>query len=598
MKKLISLVLALAMIMMVGAAFADTATLAKDAGIEIIGLETGDSVKIYQVLQWNTNVGWGKTTAFNSLKDASVTTLVGQPGTIDPATNTVVGAVSGALTPAIATEIKGIYDANPTMNYAASADARKLTDGFGVAFTDIPAGLYMALITSGSSIVTYNPVFVSCDYSRGNDDPLSLYANLTVANVGYAKKTTDFEVDKLVKDAEGTAFDEWATAEKDEILTFTVDTTIPSYYANEWDVDKIAYAVKDHLNGLALVNDPTHVPQVQVKPVASTGNFTDLAATNYTLSAANGSTDLTLDIAAAYLKTIEGPYSLKLTYYAKVTDAAVTNVSATDNKVTVEYSNDPTDSTKKGTKHDITNHYKFALDAELFGDSEYHTSELVKVGLDGAGQPIYEKTGYSNYSTHSALEGAKFGLYNTKDAALAAMNTPNDGTGLISNADGKFLIGNLDAGTYYLVETKAPDGYIRDNTIYEIVITATEKHVTIDDGDCTFTTDVLDTYTVKINAIEGSTTTTIATSTYTMEYTGTPTNGTYTLETIKLKSSSKVTEEEKENHPEDNTSEIRNRKGTELPSTGGIGTTIFYIVGGILLVGAAVILVARRKAQD
>ena len=44
--------------------------------------------------------------------------------------------------------------------------------------------------------------------------------------------------------------------------------------------------------------------------------------------------------------------------------------------------------------------------------------------------------------------------------------------------------------------------------------------------------------------------------------------------------------------------EIENNKGTELPSTGGIGTTIFYILGGLLVVGAAVVLVARRKAHD
>jgi fimbrial isopeptide formation D2 family protein/LPXTG-motif cell wall-anchored protein len=43
---------------------------------------------------------------------------------------------------------------------------------------------------------------------------------------------------------------------------------------------------------------------------------------------------------------------------------------------------------------------------------------------------------------------------------------------------------------------------------------------------------------------------------------------------------------------------VDNNKGTELPSTGGIGTTIFYIVGGILLVGAAIILVSRRKAHE
>lgn len=43
---------------------------------------------------------------------------------------------------------------------------------------------------------------------------------------------------------------------------------------------------------------------------------------------------------------------------------------------------------------------------------------------------------------------------------------------------------------------------------------------------------------------------------------------------------------------------VVNNQGNELPETGGIGTTIFYILGGLLVVGAAVILVARRKAQD
>ena len=43
---------------------------------------------------------------------------------------------------------------------------------------------------------------------------------------------------------------------------------------------------------------------------------------------------------------------------------------------------------------------------------------------------------------------------------------------------------------------------------------------------------------------------------------------------------------------------VVNKTGVVLPSTGGIGTTIFYILGGLLVVGAAVILVARRKAQD
>ena len=43
---------------------------------------------------------------------------------------------------------------------------------------------------------------------------------------------------------------------------------------------------------------------------------------------------------------------------------------------------------------------------------------------------------------------------------------------------------------------------------------------------------------------------------------------------------------------------VVNNAGTELPSTGGMGTTIFYVIGGLLIIGAAVILVARRKAHD
>ena len=40
---------------------------------------------------------------------------------------------------------------------------------------------------------------------------------------------------------------------------------------------------------------------------------------------------------------------------------------------------------------------------------------------------------------------------------------------------------------------------------------------------------------------------------------------------------------------------VVNKAGSELPSTGGIGTTIFYVIGAILVLGAGVLLVTRRR---
>ena len=43
---------------------------------------------------------------------------------------------------------------------------------------------------------------------------------------------------------------------------------------------------------------------------------------------------------------------------------------------------------------------------------------------------------------------------------------------------------------------------------------------------------------------------------------------------------------------------VVNQAGTELPETGGVGTTLFYVFGAILFLGAGAILIARRKVAD
>ena len=43
---------------------------------------------------------------------------------------------------------------------------------------------------------------------------------------------------------------------------------------------------------------------------------------------------------------------------------------------------------------------------------------------------------------------------------------------------------------------------------------------------------------------------------------------------------------------------IINKTGAELPSTGGMGTTIFYIIGSVLVLAAVVLLIVRKRMSD
>ena len=89
---------------------------------------------------------------------------------------------------------------------------------------------------------------------------------------------------------------------------------------------------------------------------------------------------------------------------------------------------------------------------------------------------------------------------------------------------------------------------------------------------------------------------------YTAEFKGLK-DGTYTLEESTVPAGYNQAPNETitiaaNNYTADNlnqTKTIKNETGTVLPSTGGIGTTIFYIIGAILVIGAGVVLVTRRR---
>ena len=115
-----------------------------------------------------------------------------------------------------------------------------------------------------------------------------------------------------------------------------------------------------------------------------------------------------------------------------------------------------------------------------------------------------------------------------------------------------FTASGLDDGTYVLKETKTPSGY---NTIKDQYFTITADHDT-DSAD------------PKLNSLSGDKLTGNAQTTITF----TPDKDAGSL-----------------------TTDVENKKGSTLPSTGGMGTTLLYVAGGILVACAAAYVVMSRK---
>ena len=159
--------------------------------------------------------------------------------------------------------------------------------------------------------------------------------------------------------------------------------------------------------------------------------------------------------------------------------------------------------------------------------------------------PIYKY--HMDGEAKKALAGAEFILYKGSEENREYAQVTNgkltgwtkektEATKLVSDAKGMIEVEGLDADTYYLEETKAPGGYNKLAGPVKVDI----SHTVTDEGAHM-------THTLKQN----------------------------TTDVAKV--------------------EIENKSGTELPSTGGIGTTIFYVLGSILVIGAVVLLIAKKR---
>jgi LPXTG-motif cell wall-anchored protein len=293
--------------------------------------------------------------------------------------------------------------------------------------------------------------------------------------------------------------------------------------------------------------------------------------------------------------------AITVTYNAKVVSLEDATVSEKENTATVKFSNNPDDSTSYSLMEDKTRNYSFTIDGNLLGftGTSYETDELIKTGLNADGTPATTTQKYHSGTTTtdlSPLQGAVFGLYTDKNCTTPYTNTgtPAFNGQVTSDENGRLKITGLDAGTYYLKEISAPTGYIMDNRTFEITIEAT--YTEIEAGTYENTDGILvhyDAYKVlngyKVEVNDGTGT---KTSTYNITNQGPNQNkvvdkATYTEATGTTPALAG-----------DTVTPISNTKGTDLPSTGGIGTKIFYTMGAVLVIGAGVVLVSRKRAGE
>lgn len=384
---------------------------------------------------------------------------------------------------------------------------------------ELPAGYYLLVDTS----------------TPGQDDARNTaLLQMTNQDITIESKYSVPSVDKSVQDTDG-SWGESADWGIGSDVPFRLEGTLPTNYE---DYEAYKYVFHDtlsaglQLNGNFDETDPTKVLSGVTVQVGDTN-----IGSNFTITY----TDHQLTVACNNLKAIPGltkDSQIVVEYTAELLSTAVIGGAGNKNEVYLEYANDP-NATGKGTTGNTKTDEVLVFTYEL---------DVTKVdGKDDA----------------TTLADAEFVLLSSDKTKAAKVSngklvewvTVPEGTKLTSGNDGKFVIAGLDAGRYYLRETKAPAGYNLLGNDIGITITAT-----LDKSENSPSLTAL-----KISVQNGP------------DATATERNGDVTTGIV--------------------STVVENVAGAQLPLTGGIGTTVFYIAGSVLVLTAAVLSVTRKRRK-
>ena len=347
-----------------------------------------------------------------------------------------------------------------------------------------------------------------------------------------------------------------------DTVTFKITTVVPSHTL----YTDYTYYVEDVMHdGLVLDVDSIKVYQNDIE---LEGDFT------LTTTGLSEGVDFKVDFTA--LMNDDDKYEigdeLVIIYDAKVTNA-IQAQKANQNTAKLTYSNDPTAPTSTGSVSDVANVYSYQFVFTKFAEDTHGV--LTNVRLAGAefklfrvveGQEDQLITFTTIEKNHESIEeGGQATTYTQyvvaegNTGSIDTLTTHNEGKATISLGHlnmgghlGDVSIFGLAEGTYKLVETKAPDGYVIADKPFKIKI-----EDQIGELGSVGTLTVTGQYDGEIGNIVN--TNGIAESILTVW------------------------------------AEITNRPGSALPETGGIGTTLFTVLGVILMAGAVAFFISRKR---
>ncbi len=376
-------------------------------------------------------------------------------------------------------------------------------------------------------------------------------------NVTIELKADRPHIAKYVDDdkADGEIDDLGTTASIGDTVKFRIATMIPNHkmYGNQY-----SFIITDTMaDGLAYVDGSISVVLTEPGQTPVTLTNDGVNANIATSGLADG-----IDLKVKLLKAteIDQDSTLEITYEATVLTTAV---SVNVNTATLTYSNDPNNTDSKGTVNATANVMVWQTTLTKFMESAEGIPTATRIA--GAEFQIFKKeggvvAGDPMTFTVTDVDGADYKKYVYNPAADTAEASTTTTLKTYDDSDdadhyAQIKIFGLGEGTYVIRETKAPTGYFQATGDFEFTVTDTI-------GPAGLVADAAITPVARETGVPG-------------QFTRVAVNE----DTLELNLG------------------ITNRPSAALPGTGGMGTTLFIVVGVIMMAGALAFFTSRKRSR-